>query len=110
MNFFRIAGDMCHLLSFVVMFYKLQASGSCAGISLKTQELFLIVFLTRYVDLFTSFYGVYNSFMKVAYIASTSCVGPLLFFAFDRARRAAGATTHAVDVMYATFIVELYSP
>jgi hypothetical protein len=60
MNFFRIAGDMCHLLSFVVMFYKLQTSGSCAGISLKTQELYVIVFLARYLDLFWNFLSIYN--------------------------------------------------
>ena len=44
------------------------------GISLKTQELFLLVFVTRYLDLFTMYYSLYNSFMKVAYIASTSLI------------------------------------
>ena len=37
MNLFRLVGDGCHLLSFVVMFWKLFASKSVAGISLKTQ-------------------------------------------------------------------------
>ena len=31
LNLFRIAGDLCHLLSFVVMFWKLHASRSVAG-------------------------------------------------------------------------------
>ena len=30
------------------------------GVSLKTQELYLLVFLTRYVDLFFRFVSVYN--------------------------------------------------
>lgn len=30
------------------------------GISLKTQELFLVVFVTRYMDLFFRFYSWYN--------------------------------------------------
>ena len=37
MNLFRLVGDGCHLLSFVVMFWKLFTSKSVAGISLKTQ-------------------------------------------------------------------------
>jgi ER lumen protein retaining receptor len=31
-----------------------------SGISLKTQEMFLLVFITRYLDLFTTFYSAYN--------------------------------------------------
>ena len=59
-NFFRIAGDVCHLLSFVVMFWKLNSSQSVAGISLKTQELYVIVFVARYLDLFWNFLSIYN--------------------------------------------------
>jgi len=43
-----------------------------AGISVKTQELRLLVFVTRYLDLFTTIYSVYNSCMKVFYIAATA--------------------------------------
>lgn len=75
MNIFRLAGDMTHLLSVVVLLLKIHATRSCrgklhacrpdgglaaagqdmspcAGISLKTQELYGLVFLTRYIDLF----------------------------------------------------------
>ena len=31
------------------------------GISVRTQELFLMVFVTRYLDLFTTYYSLYNS-------------------------------------------------
>lgn len=44
------------------------------GISVRTHELFLLVFVTRYLDLFTSFYSIYNSLMKVLYIASTASI------------------------------------
>ena len=33
-----------------------------SGISLKTQELFLLVFVTRYLDLFTTYYSAYNRY------------------------------------------------
>lgn len=77
MNFFRIAGDMCHLLSFVVMFWKLRASHSCAGVSLKTQELYAIVFVARYLDLFWNFLSIYNWIMKESSLAwrpSAPCI------------------------------------
>lgn len=45
-----------------------------AGISVRTHELFLLVFVTRYLDLFTTFYSFYNSVMKVLYIASTASI------------------------------------
>jgi ER lumen protein retaining receptor len=48
------------------------------GISLKAQELYLIVFLTRYLDLFTTFYSLYNFFMKVFYIVATAAIVALL--------------------------------
>ena len=44
------------------------------GISVKSHELFLIVFVTRYLDLFTTFYSLYNSFMKVLYICTTAMI------------------------------------
>jgi ER lumen protein retaining receptor len=74
MNIFRFAGDMSHVVSILVLLLRLRSSKSAVGISLKTQELFLIVFVTRYLDLFTTFYSLYNSFMKVAYIASTTYI------------------------------------
>ena len=42
------------------------------GISVKMQELRLVVFLTRYLDLFTTFYSLYNSVLKITYIAVTA--------------------------------------
>ena len=57
-----------------VLILRLRVSRSAIGISVKTQELFLLVFVTRYLDLFTTFYSLYNSLMKVAYIVSTSYI------------------------------------
>ena len=43
-----------------------------SGISAKTQELYLLVFLTRYLDLFMTFYSYYNMVMKIIYIVTTA--------------------------------------
>jgi ER lumen protein retaining receptor len=37
-------------------------------------ELFLAVFVTRYLDLFTTYYSLYNSLMKMIYIGSTGAI------------------------------------
>ncbi|KAM0945776.1 putative ER lumen protein retaining receptor [Dioscorea sansibarensis] len=71
MNVFRLAGDMTHLISVLILLLKIYATKSCSGISLKTQELYVIVFVARYLDLFTSFISVYNSVMKVVFITSS---------------------------------------
>lgn len=42
-----------------------------SGISLKTQELYVIVFLTRYLDLFTRFHSFYNTVMKLVFIGTS---------------------------------------
>ncbi|KAK6232515.1 hypothetical protein SCA6_002588 [Theobroma cacao] len=74
MNIFRLAGDMTHLLSIVVLLLKIRTMKSCAGISLKTQELYVIVFLTRYLDLFTRYISFYNTVMKLVFIGTSICI------------------------------------
>ena len=45
-----------------------------SGISVRTHELFLLVFVTRYLDLFTTYYSLYNSCMKILYIFTTGAI------------------------------------
>jgi hypothetical protein len=42
-----------------------------SGISLKTQELYALVFATRYLDLFTVFLSLYNTVMKLIFLGSS---------------------------------------
>ncbi|CAH2034300.1 unnamed protein product [Thlaspi arvense] len=74
MNIFRFAGDMTHLISILILLLKIYATKSCAGISLKTQELYALVFLTRYLDLLTDYVSLYNSVMKIVFIASSLAI------------------------------------
>lgn len=71
MNAFRLAGDMTHLMSVLVLLLKIHTIKSCAGVSLKTQELYALVFATRYLDLFTSFISLYNTSMKLIFLGSS---------------------------------------
>lgn len=71
MNIFRLVGDLSHLLAILILLMKIWKTRSCAGISGRSQILFALVFVTRYLDLFTHFISLYNTFMKIFYIASS---------------------------------------
>ncbi|RPA81795.1 ER lumen protein retaining receptor [Ascobolus immersus RN42] len=73
MNLFRILGDLSHLVSIFILLQKMRSTRSCAGISLRTQILYLMVYCTRYLDIFWTFNAsLYNSSMKLVFILSTA--------------------------------------
>lgn len=74
MNIFRLAGDMSHVFSIIVLLLRLRVAKNAQGISVRTHELFLLVFVTRYLDLFTTYYSLYNSCMKILYIFTTGAI------------------------------------
>ena len=71
MDFFQFVADMLHLMSFFILIQKILKNRNCSGVSAKTQELYLIVFLTRYPDLFMYIVSIYNTSMKLAFIGAT---------------------------------------
>jgi ER lumen protein retaining receptor len=71
LNAFRLLGDLVHVVAIVILLHKIFVVQNAQGLSRKTQELYLMVFVTRYLDLFTSFFDFYNSFMKVYFICAT---------------------------------------
>jgi len=73
-NIFRLAGDFSHVASFAFLLFRLQSGGSCAGISGKTQEIYLALFIFRYLDVFTNFISLYNTIMKLLFIATTAYI------------------------------------
>eukprot|EP01128_Nolandella_sp_AFSM9_P006089 TRINITY_DN3062_c0_g1_i1.p1 TRINITY_DN3062_c0_g1~~TRINITY_DN3062_c0_g1_i1.p1 ORF type:complete len:232 (-),score=57.24 TRINITY_DN3062_c0_g1_i1:712-1386(-) len=89
MNIFRILGDFLHLFSFIVLILKIRSQRSCEGISVKTQQLYLVVFLTRYLDLpwnilhFTPF-SLYLACFKIIFIGSTAMIIYLMMFKYKR--------------------------
>ncbi|KAK9908093.1 hypothetical protein WJX75_002665 [Coccomyxa subellipsoidea] len=85
MNIFRLAGDMTHLLSIMVLLLKIHATRSCRGISLKTQDLYALVFLFRYLDLFTRFISLYNTVMKLVFLGTSFSI--IYFMRFHRVVR-----------------------
>lgn len=82
MNIFRLAGDLSHLLAIIVLLLKIWKTRSCAGISGKTQILFTIVYLTRYLDLVTTYISLYNSLMKLIFLAASGATVYMMYVKF----------------------------
>lgn len=74
MSAFRYLADILHLLSFLVLIYHIRKNKNCRGISCKTQEVYLIVFVARYLDLFWSFVSFYNTMMKIFFVFGTAYI------------------------------------
>lgn len=58
----------------IMSWKKLNSLIICLGISLKTQELYAVVFLARYLDLFSDFISLYNTVMKLVFIGSSLAI------------------------------------
>ncbi|KAL1453436.1 hypothetical protein WDU94_007576 [Cyamophila willieti] len=99
MNIFRMTGDLSHLLAAMLLLLKIWTTRSCAGISGKSQFLFAIVYTARYLDLFTSYVSVYNSFMKVVFLAASFGTVYLMYMKFK------ATYDHNHDTFRAEFIV-----
>lgn len=82
MNIFRLTGDLAHLTAIIILLLKIWKTRSCSGISGKSQILFTIVYISRYLDLLTNFVSIYNSFMKVVFIASSVATVYLIYIKF----------------------------
>jgi len=82
MNIFRLAGDISHLLAIIILLLKIWTSRSCAGISGKSQLLFALTYTTRYLDLITNYISLYNTSMKVIFLAASYATLYLMYLRF----------------------------
>jgi len=70
----RLFADVLHLASILIVLLKLRAAKNCSGISLKTQELYALVFITRYLDLPTNYDSPYLFLMKIFFLVSSGFI------------------------------------
>ncbi|KAI0552799.1 putative HDEL sequence binding protein [Xylaria curta] len=69
LNLFRVLGDFSHLASILILLHKMTELNGCTGISFKSQALYLIVYVTRYLDLFST-ESIYNIVFKILFISA----------------------------------------
>ncbi|KNE59984.1 hypothetical protein AMAG_05427 [Allomyces macrogynus ATCC 38327] len=99
MNVFRLVADLMHLASILILLLKIRKTRSAAGISFKSQLLYLIVFVTRYLDLFTHWVSLYNTAMKVFFIASSG------YIVYQMQRRYRATWDPALDTFRIEFLL-----
>ncbi|ORX51309.1 ER lumen protein retaining receptor, partial [Hesseltinella vesiculosa] len=100
MNLFRLVADLMHLASIFILLLKIKSTRSCVGISFKSQLLYTLVFITRYLDLYFKFVSVYNTCMKVFFIATSVYILFLMKIKF-KATYDAGLDTFRVEYLLA---------
>jgi ER lumen protein retaining receptor len=74
MNIFRLTADLSHLVSILLLIHKIRTTRNVAGLSLKSQAVYMVVYLTRYIDLFWSYVSLYNTAMKLLFIGSQAYI------------------------------------
>ncbi|GEQ66871.1 hypothetical protein JCM33374_g534 [Metschnikowia sp. JCM 33374] len=84
MNIFRFFGDLSHMFSCAILLYSIERNKSVDGLSLKTQVLYVFVFVLRYVDLLYKFVSLYNSFLKIFFIATSAYTVYLMTHKYPR--------------------------
>lgn len=93
MNAFRLSGDVTHILSVLLLVYTILTRKSSAGISFKTQSLYAVVFLTRYlgdnscgliltIDLFWNYSSLYIFSAKIFFVVSSLYILYLLKYSY----------------------------
>ncbi|KZF24479.1 hypothetical protein L228DRAFT_228470 [Xylona heveae TC161] len=88
MNAFRILGDVSHATSKCILIWAIHSNKSAEGVSLITQALYAAVFVTRYLDLFTTppAFSYWNFVLKIFYLLSSFYVILLMLRIFPRTR------------------------
>jgi len=118
-NIFRILGDLSHIASICILIWAIHTNNSAEGVSLITQVLYLVVFSTRYLDLFwidptESSLAAWNFVFKIVFITSSAYIIALMLkFARTREREKAwkfGAACLGAGLLLAPFTMLIFDP
>ncbi|KAK9777485.1 putative ER lumen protein retaining receptor-domain-containing protein [Seiridium cardinale] len=85
MNIFRVLGDLFHAASKCILIFAIHRNRSSEGVSMITQVLYTVVFLTRYTDIFTETSD-WNLLFKLFYIASSIYIIVIMRYRYPRTR------------------------
>jgi len=108
MNLFRITGDLLHLASILMLLWKIRVHQSCAGVSLKSQVLYAIVFSARYLDIFWNTLSLYNTIMKVIFLASSYAIIYLMHYKYKHSYDKEHDSFRILFLIVPSFILALF--
>jgi len=88
MNIFRILGDLSHTASKCILLWAIHSNKSAEGVSLLTQLLYVLVFGTRYLDLFwvPPWWSWWNTVLKIFYLGTSAYIVWLMMRVYARTR------------------------
>jgi hypothetical protein len=109
---FRVLGDSSHTLSKCILIYAIHRNHSTEGVSLITQALYCLVFITRYLDIF-GFNTAWNTVLKIFYILSSLYILFLMLRVYARTREREkawqlGALCLAASAIGAPFMMMIF--
>ncbi|KAL4921047.1 ER lumen protein retaining receptor-domain-containing protein [Aspergillus aurantiobrunneus] len=112
----RVLADITHLSSKCVLIWTIHRNRSAEGVSLLTQMLYTLVFLTRYADLLRSggWQEPYNAIFKILYFISSFYTIFLMMKVFPRTRERERAWKMAlgsagVSLVLAPIVIPIFS-
>ncbi|KAK3996803.1 ER lumen protein retaining receptor-domain-containing protein [Cladorrhinum sp. PSN332] len=103
-NIFRIAADLSHISAKCILIFSIHRNRSSEGVSLLTQILYALVFITRYTDLFQEAYA-WNYFFKVFYLLSTFYTISIMRFVYPRTREREKAWKMGAAILLGSLIL-----
>jgi len=105
MNAYRLTGDLCHLASKVILILTIHLRKSAEGISLLTQMLYALVFLTRYTDIFSPHASAYVTIFKWTYILTSFYIIYVMLRVFKRSREEEREWRVAAAILAISFVL-----
>ena len=80
-DYLKYIADSLHLCSFLILIINMQKQRNCLGVSYRTIEIYLVVFLLRYSDIFfLPQRNHWNLFCKLSFITMTIYIIYLMKF------------------------------
>ncbi|KAF4976242.1 hypothetical protein FZEAL_7064 [Fusarium zealandicum] len=109
LNVFRIAADFSHLASIFILLHKMVQLNSCSGISFKSQALYMFVYVTRYLDIFSTD-SVYNFIFKILFLGSQGYIIYLMSNAYKPTNDPNVDTFRVHYLLAAAFVLAIVFP
>ena len=89
MNIFRLVGDLTHLAAIMMLPFNIWREKTVEGLSGKSQMMYMLIFATRYEDLFIDFVSYYNTIMKIIYLSLSAITCYLIYVRYRKSYQSA---------------------
>ncbi|KAK1071640.1 hypothetical protein LTR74_003271 [Friedmanniomyces endolithicus] len=114
-DIFHILGDVSHTASKLILIHSIHSNQSAEGVSLLTQLLYILVFLTRYLDVFwvapwravfwiSPWWSWWNFTLKFFYIGSSAYIVWVMMRKFARTREKERGWRLAMGVLVGSIV------